>query len=57
MAVAAVVGYFAVGVLLKLVVSMRLNAFVVYCGVLGVLLIAFGNSLSSGAGGGLKVVP
>ncbi|MEO8585434.1 MAG: undecaprenyl-diphosphate phosphatase [Acidobacteriota bacterium] len=57
MAVAAVVGYFAVGILLKLVVTMRLNAFVVYCGVLGVLLIVFGNALSSGAPGGAKVVP
>ena len=57
MVVAAVVGYFAVGFLLKVVVSMRLGAFVLYCGVLGLLLIAFGDALSSGAAGGLKVVP
>ena len=46
MAVAAVVGYFAVGLLLRVVVSMRLTAFVVYCGVLGLLLVFFGNSLA-----------
>jgi undecaprenyl-diphosphatase len=57
MVVAAVVGYFAVGFLLKVVVSMHLTPFVVYCGVLGVLLVVFGNALSSGAAAGLKVVP
>jgi undecaprenyl-diphosphatase len=57
MVVAAVVGYFAVGLLLKVVVSMRLTAFAVYCGVLGLLLIAFGASLSTGLAGDLKVVP
>ena len=35
MAVSAVVGYFAVGFLLKVVISMRLTPFVVYCAVLG----------------------
>jgi undecaprenyl-diphosphatase len=57
MVVAAVVGYVAVGFLLKVVVSMRLTAFVVYCGVLGLLLIVFGDPLSSGFSGDLKVVP
>jgi undecaprenyl-diphosphatase len=57
MVVAAIVGYFAVGFLLKVVVSMRLTAFVVYCGVLGLLLIIFGDLLSSGFAGNLKVVP
>jgi undecaprenyl-diphosphatase len=56
MVVAAVVGYFAVGLLLKVVVSMRLTAFVVYCGVLGLLLIVFGDPLSSGSLAALKVV-
>jgi hypothetical protein len=36
---------------------MRLTAFVVYCGVLGLLLIVFGDPLSSGFFGDLKVVP
>ena len=56
MFVAAVVGYFAVGFLMKVVVSMRLSAFVVYCGALGLLLIVFGDSLSSGSLAMLKVV-
>jgi undecaprenyl-diphosphatase len=56
MAVAAVVGYFAVGVLLRVVVSMRMTPFVVYCGVLGLLLILFGSALSGESASGLKVV-
>jgi undecaprenyl-diphosphatase len=57
MVVAAVVGYVAVGFLMRVVVSMRLTAFVVYCGVLGLVLIAFGDPLSGGFAGDLKVVP
>ena len=40
MAMAAVVGYLAVAVLLKRVVEMRLTPFIVYCGCLGVFLVA-----------------
>lgn len=57
MVVAAVVGYVAVGFILKVVVSMHLTPFVVYCGVLGLLLVVFGNSLSAGLAGEMKVVP
>jgi undecaprenyl-diphosphatase len=45
MAVSAVVGYFAVGFLLKVVIAMRLTPFVVYCAVLGVALLVFGARL------------
>jgi len=55
MVVAAVVGYFAVGFLLRVVLSMHLTAFVVYCGLLGLLLIIFGDPLSSGSLAALKV--
>jgi undecaprenyl-diphosphatase len=47
MVVAAVVGYFAVGFLLKVVVAMRLTPFVVYCAVLGAALLAFGGRLET----------
>lgn len=57
MVVAAVVGYVAVGFILKVVVGMRLTPFVVYCGALGLLLVVFGNSLSAGLAGEMKVVP
>ena len=40
MVVAGVVGYFAVSTLLRLVVSLKLLPFVVYCGALGTLLLA-----------------
>jgi undecaprenyl-diphosphatase len=56
MAVAAVVGYFAVGLLLRVVVSMRLTPFVVYCGILGLLLVVFGDALSSGVSAGQGAV-
>ena len=49
MAVSAVVGYFAVGLLLKVVISMRLTPFVVYCAVLGVALLLFGARLETAA--------
>ena len=39
MALAAVVGYLAIAVLLKMVVEMRLTPFIVYCACLGVLLV------------------
>jgi undecaprenyl-diphosphatase len=48
MAVAAVVGYLAVGVLMRVVVAMRLTPFVVYCALLGVALVVFGARLESG---------
>jgi undecaprenyl-diphosphatase len=47
MAVSAVVGYFAVGFLLKVVISMRLTPFAVYCAVLGLALLAFGARLET----------
>lgn len=47
MAVSAVIGYFAVGFLLKVVISMRLTPFVVYCAVLGVALLVFGARLET----------
>jgi undecaprenyl-diphosphatase len=53
MAVSAVVGYFAVGFLLRVVVSMRLTPFVVYCAVLGVALLVFGSRLESGFTGAI----
>ena len=54
MVVAAVVGYVAVGVLLKVVVAMRLTPFVVYCGLLGVTLLVFGGRLENGFVGELS---
>ncbi len=56
MLVSAVVGYFAVGVLLKLVISMRLTPFIVYCAVLGLVLVLLGERISSGFAGELKGV-
>lgn len=51
MAVSALVGYFAVGFLLKVVISMRLTPFVVYCALLGLFLVLYGPHLAmSGAG-------
>jgi undecaprenyl-diphosphatase len=47
MAVAAVVGYLAVGILLKVVIAMRLTPFVVYCALLGVALLVFGARLET----------
>ena len=47
MAVSAVVGYMAVGFLLKVVISMRLTPFVAYCAVLGVVLLVFGSRLET----------
>ena len=49
MLVSAVVGYLAVGILLRVVVAMRLTPFVVYCAVLGLLLVVFGPLLVSGS--------
>lgn len=40
MATAAVVGYFAIAVLLRLVVTMRFHPFIVYCAVLGAVLLS-----------------
>ncbi len=47
MVVAAVVGYYAVDALLKIVVAMRLTPFIVYCAVLGILLVVYGPQLAS----------
>ena len=46
MLVSAVVGYFAVGFLLKVVIAMRLTPFVVYCALLGLFLVAYGPRLA-----------
>jgi undecaprenyl-diphosphatase len=46
MAVAAIVGYYAVDSLLKIVVAMRLTAFIVYCALLGLLLVVYGPQLA-----------
>jgi undecaprenyl-diphosphatase len=46
-AVAAVVGYLAVGALLKVVVAMRLTPFAVYCALLGLALLVFGGRLET----------
>ncbi len=51
MVTAALVGYFAVGVLLRVVLRMRLTPFVVYCGLLGLALVVFGDRLGSGFAG------
>ncbi|HSB64139.1 MAG TPA: undecaprenyl-diphosphate phosphatase [Thermoanaerobaculia bacterium] len=56
MLVAAVVGYFAISTLLRVVVSMRLWPFIVYCAVLGLLLVLFAERISSGFAGELKVL-
>lgn len=48
MAVSAGVGYFAVGFLLKVVISMRLTPFAAYCAILGVALLVFGTRLENG---------
>jgi undecaprenyl-diphosphatase len=47
MLVSAVVGYMAVGFLLKVVIAMRLTPFVVYCAALGVVLLVFGARLET----------
>ena len=57
MLVAATVGYFAISALLRVVVSMRLWPFIVYCAVLGLVLVLFGERISSGFAGDLKVLP
>ena len=57
MLVAAVVGYFAISALLRVVVSMRLWPFIVYCAVLGLLLVFFAERISSGFAGELKALP
>ncbi|HEX2757823.1 MAG TPA: undecaprenyl-diphosphate phosphatase [Thermoanaerobaculia bacterium] len=56
MLVAAVVGYFAISALLRIVVSMRLWPFIVYCAVLGLVLVFFAERISSGFVGELKVL-
>ena len=48
LAVSAFVGYLAVGFLLKIVISMRLTPFIVYCGALGLALVVFGARLEGG---------
>jgi len=55
MAVSGVVGYFAVGFLLKVVISMRLTPFVVYCAVLGLALLAFGARLETQPAGAVAL--
>ncbi|HEX5854999.1 MAG TPA: undecaprenyl-diphosphate phosphatase [Thermoanaerobaculia bacterium] len=55
MAVAAVVGYFAISALLRMVVSMRLWPFIVYCAAVGLFLLLFAEQVSSGFTGELKV--
>jgi undecaprenyl-diphosphatase len=57
MAVSAVVGYFAVGFLLKVVVAMRLTPFVVYCALLGVALLVFGARLETVPAPALALAP
>jgi undecaprenyl-diphosphatase len=56
MLVAAVVGYFAISALLRVVVSMRLWPFIVYCAVLGLVLVFFADRISDGFVGELKVL-
>jgi len=51
MLAAAVVGYFAISALLRVVVSMRLWPFIVYCALLGLVLVLFADRLSPGLGG------
>jgi undecaprenyl-diphosphatase len=52
MVVAALVGYAAIGFLLKVVIAMRLTPFIVYCAVLGACLLIFGARLESAFAGG-----
>jgi undecaprenyl-diphosphatase len=56
MLVAAVVGYFAISALLRVVVSMRLWPFIVYCALLGLTLVLFAERISSGFVGDVKVL-
>jgi undecaprenyl-diphosphatase len=56
MLVAAVVGYFAISTLLRVVVSMQLWPFIVYCALLGLALVLFADRISSGLVGELKVL-
>jgi undecaprenyl-diphosphatase len=56
MLVAAIVGYFAISALLRVVVSMRLWPFIVYCALLGLVLVFFADRISSGFVGELKVL-
>ena len=56
MLVAAAVGYFAVSALLRIVVSMRLWPFIVYCALLGLALVFFAERISSGFAGDLRVL-
>ena len=56
MLVAAVVGYFAIFALLRMVVSMRLWPFIVYCALLGLVLVLFADRISSGFVGELKAL-
>jgi undecaprenyl-diphosphatase len=56
MAVAAVVGYFAISILLRMVVSMRLWPFIVYCAAVGLFLLLFAERVSSGFTGELKAL-
>jgi undecaprenyl-diphosphatase len=44
MVAAGLVGYFAISVLLKIIVSMKLQSFIVYCALLGTLLL-FSSSI------------
>lgn len=39
--VSAIVGYFAVAVIQKVIIAMKLSIFSIYCGLLGLLLVAF----------------
>src|SRR5512141_2936968 len=56
MMVAALVGYGAVGFLLKVIIAMRLTPFIAYCAVLGVTLLVFGGRLEGGSVAGATVV-
>ncbi len=56
MAVAAVVGYFAISTLLRMVVSMRLWPFIVYCAAVGLFLLLFAERVSSGFTSELRVL-
>jgi len=56
MLVAAVVGYFAISALLRVVVSMRLWPFIVYCALLGLVLVLFADRLSPVIAGAPKVL-
>jgi undecaprenyl-diphosphatase len=56
MAAAAIVGYVAIAVLLRLVVSMHLMPFIAYCALLGLFLVFFAEGFSSGSTPSLKVL-